>query len=53
MPDLTIYFCVEEPGCEIYATNDAEGKYFADRFYVDSYVNDIFSHEYFPMKRTP
>ena len=47
MPNLTIYFCVEEPGCEIYATNDAKGKYFADRFYVDSYVNDIFSHEYF------
>ena len=47
MPALTIYYCVEEPGCEIYATNDAEGKYFSDRFYVDSYVNDTFSHEYF------
>lgn len=47
MPDLTIYFIVEEPGCEIYATNDAEGKYFSDRFYVESAINNQYDHEYF------
>ena len=47
MPDLTIYFSVEEPGCEIYATNDAEGKYFSDRYYVESSVNNNYDHGYF------
>lgn len=47
MPDLTIYFIVEEPGYEIYATNDAEGKYFSDRFYVESAINNQYDHEYF------
>lgn len=47
MPDLTIYFIVEEPGSEIYATNDAEGKYFSDRFYVESAINNQYDHEYF------
>ena len=28
MPELTVYYIVEEPGCEVYATNDEEGKYF-------------------------
>lgn len=27
MPELIIYFVVDEPGCEVYATNDADGKY--------------------------
>ena len=47
MPDLTIYFCVEEPGCEVYATNDADSKYFPDRYYVDAFVNDDYCSEYF------
>lgn len=47
MPDLTIYYIVEEPGCEVYATNDAEGKYFSDRFYVESAINNQYDHEYF------
>lgn len=51
MPNLTIYFSVEEPGCEIYATNDADGKYFADRFYVESAVNNNYAHEYFTEKK--
>lgn len=50
MPNLIIYFCVEEPGCEIYATNDAEGKYFADRFYVESSVDNNYDYEYFTEK---
>lgn len=47
MPELTIYFIVEEPGCEVYATNDADGKYFSDRFYVDACVNGDYQSEYF------
>ena len=47
MPELTIYYIVEEPGCEVYATNDADGKYFPKRFYVDAYVNGDYQSEYF------
>ena len=47
MPELTIYYIVEEPGCEVYATNDADGKYFPERFYVDAYVNGDYQSEYF------
>lgn len=47
MPELTIYYIVEKPGCEVYATNDAEGKYFPERFYVDAYVNGDYQSEYF------
>lgn len=47
MPELTIYFVVEEPGMEVYATNDSEGKYFADRFFVDTCVDDNYRNEYF------
>lgn len=47
MPELTIYYIVKEPGCEVYATNDAEGKYFPERFYVDAYVNGDYQSEYF------
>lgn len=47
MPELTIYYIVEEPGCEVYATNDADGKYFPERFYVDAYINGDYQSEYF------
>lgn len=29
-PSLRIYYKAEEPGCEVYLKNDAEGKYFPD-----------------------
>lgn len=47
MPNLNIYFIVEEPGCEVYATNDENGKYFSDRYYVDAYVNGNYESDYF------
>ena len=46
-PDIKIYWVVEESGCEVYATNDKEGKYFPDRFYVDICIDDIYDSEYF------
>lgn len=36
-PGSKIYYCVEECGNEVYATNDAEGEYFKDRYCLDSY----------------
>lgn len=46
-PDIKVYWVVEEPGNEVYATNDKEGKYFPDRFYVDTCINGIYQSEYF------
>ena len=51
MPKLTVYFIVEEPGCEVYATNDADGKYFPERFYVDTCVNGDYKSEYFETRK--
>ena len=36
-PGSKIFYCVEESGNEVYATNDADGEYFKDRYCVDSY----------------
>lgn len=47
MPELTIYFITEEPGCEVYITNDADGKYFPCRFYVQSCIDGNYEEEYF------
>ena len=47
MPELTIYYIVEEPGFEVYATNDADGKYFTERFNVDACVDGHGYWEYF------
>lgn len=51
MPDLTIYYFVEEPGFEVYATNDAESKYFIERFYVDACVNGNYESDYFETEK--
>lgn len=34
-PDLHYYYQAEEPGMEIYETNDECGTYFSDRFFLD------------------
>lgn len=47
MPDLTIYYIVEEAGCEVFATNDTDGKYYPERYLVDAYVKDVDYYEYF------
>lgn len=46
-PSLSVYWIAEEGGCEIYETNDAEGKYFAERYYVDTCINGEYESEYF------
>lgn len=46
-PDITVYWIVEEPGMEIYATNDKEGEYFPERYWVDTAIDDVYNSEYF------
>lgn len=46
-PDIKVYYIVEEPGCDIYATNDSEGKYFSDRYFVDTCIGGDYQSEYF------
>lgn len=36
-PSLKIYFMATEEGMEIYETNDIEGNYFPERYYLDCY----------------
>ena len=47
MPELTIYYIVEECGCEVYATNDCDGKYFTDTYYVDACIEGDYFSDYF------
>lgn len=46
-PEIKVYWVVEESGMEIYCTNDAEGKYFPERYWVDTAQDDIYDSEYF------
>ena len=46
-PEIKVYWVVEESGCEVYCTNDKEGKYFPDRYWVDTCVDDNYQSEYF------
>lgn len=46
-PEIKVYWAVEEEGMGIYKTNDREGKFFEDRFYVDTCINNDYQSEYF------
>lgn len=46
-PDIKVYWIVEESGCEVYCTNDKEGKYFPERYWVDTAQDDQYQSEYF------
>ena len=46
-PSIKIYWRVEESGCGVYCTNDKEGKYFPERYWVDTAQDDIYKSEYF------
>jgi hypothetical protein len=35
-PGMKIYYVEEECGCEVFNTNDKEGRFFSDRYYLDS-----------------
>ena len=47
---MKVYFIVEEEMCEVYATNDAEGKYFNSRSILTSYVGGKYHREEFKNK---
>lgn len=47
IPGIKVYYHVEDPDDEIFATNDREGKYFTDRYYVDTCVDGEYASEYF------
>ena len=36
-PGMKIYYIEEESGCEIFNTNDLEGLFFKDRYYLDGF----------------
>lgn len=48
--DMKVYFIVEEEMCEIFATNDAEGKYFNSHSILTSYVDGKYHREEFKNK---
>lgn len=49
--DMNIYYIIEEPCCDVYVTNDAEGKYFPTRVVVDLRIKEVESHKEFTNKK--
>lgn len=43
---IDFVYMAEEPGFNIYINTDIEGRFFSDRFYVDSRVNDLYESDY-------
>ena len=50
-PDIKVYFNVIEEGCEIYATNDKDGKYFPYRWHVEACINGNYLYEDFTTEK--
>ena len=46
-PDIKVYWVVEGSGCEVYATNDKERKYFPERYWVDTCIDGNYQSDYF------
>ena len=46
-PSITVYWVAEESGCDIFQTNDTEGKYYDEKYWVDACVNGNYMSEYF------
>ena len=36
-PSIKVYYQEQEPGCDVFYTNDSSGIYFPDRYFLDSY----------------
>lgn len=49
--DMNIYYMLEEPCCDVYVTNDAEGKYFPTRIVVDIRIKEVEEHKEFTNKK--
>ena len=46
--DIEIYWYIEEPGCQIYETNDSTGEYFPQRYCVEYIEDGDFIDTYYP-----
>lgn len=46
-PDINIWWMAEEPGCDIYQTNDADGSCYPERYYVDTCIGGDYQSERF------
>ena len=51
-PDIKVYYSVEEPDGEVFATNDRDGKYFPYRYYADICKNGLYHSDYFTKKES-
>lgn len=49
--DMNIYYMIEEPCCDVYVTNDSEGKYFPTRVVVDVHIKEMEEHKEFVDKK--
>ena len=47
IPDIKVFYVVEEEGGDVYATNDKEGKYFPERYWVNICINNDWDSDYF------
>jgi len=36
-PSIKVYYQEQKPGCDVFYTNDTNGDYFPDRYFLDSY----------------
>ena len=36
-PSIKVYYREEEPGCDVFYTNDDTGEYFPERYFLDCY----------------
>lgn len=50
IPDIKVYYEVQEESENIFFTNDEEGKYFPERYYVDTCINGEYESDYFETK---
>ena len=41
-PSIKVYYREEEPGCDVFCTNDVNGDYFPDRYFLDSYDDPLY-----------
>ena len=41
-PSIKVYYREEEPGCDVFYTNDSNGTYFPDRYLLDNYDEPLY-----------
>ena len=41
-PSIKVYYREEEPGCDVFYTNDADRIYFPERYFLDNYEEPLY-----------